>query len=336
MDRLLLILVILTLVLASGAPESPHVRAQDEIIVATGGLDETLVAEFGDTLMSSRIDLSFPAGGGDVTGDWSLEYRVDLGLDNEGNVFCVFDLAFTGRLQGRYDGGRMLNGTTTFNNSPSVVSGCEDVGLSPASGSFDWSGTLVGGEVSVDFESEALGVKFAAHVSPAGGGNTGDTSDAGEDAEAPADDATDPFLDILRIYAGERTGGEIFDRMRELLRKRCAESVTGDADCSSEARTDDRAHEFAQEFQRRIPDRTLNETVMAGHLYNALYMADATGPGGQPLFPSIIAAMPVVKKLAADLSTAEPEKEEETVRMVRRFMELLMARDARLWETRFP
>jgi hypothetical protein len=142
MSRPFLLVAVLAVSLLGGLADSAPVRAQNEVMVATGSLDETLVAEFGDTLISSRIELSFPASGGDVTGDWSLEYRVDLGPDNEGNDFCIFDLAFAGRLQGRYDGGRTLNGTATFNSSPSVVSGCEDVGLSPGSGSFDWSGTV--------------------------------------------------------------------------------------------------------------------------------------------------------------------------------------------------
>lgn len=335
MNRLFLLLALLSLAMLSSAPDSVSIRAQ-EMISATGNVSEAYAAEAGEGLQSSHVELSFPAEGGDVNGEWSVVFNVDFGPNQAGETFCIFTLTITGQLQGTYDGGAALQGTTTLTGSPSNVTGCQDANLGGGEDIGEWSATFAGQQVSLLVDSSEFAFEFTAKVSA-----NGDVPPADEPlAETPAagEPVSDAFIDIVVGNAGLDSLGPRIDKLTD-----CAEPeivggqaiAPGVGDCPGQMPGYTAAERFKQEFDNTILDFSLNEKEMSKRLYTAIFLAGMEGPGGQPLFPSVIAAMPVVKKLA-DLSNVQPAQQEDALRVVARFVELLAARDADVWEQRFP
>lgn len=167
--------------------------------------------------------------------------------------------------------------------------------------------------------------------------------DAAEDAEPP-DDSADPFVDILKIFAGVEGFGEDFSsRVNELTNcpepkwDQLAQMMVEPSvyDCPGQRPGYEVAWRFDREFDKKITAPSLNEKAMKERLWRAMFMAGMEGPSGEPLFPSIVTAMPVIKRLA-DLSVLQPADQEEAIGVVQRFVELLAARDAARWQYRFP
>lgn len=161
----------------------------------------------------------------------------------------------------------------------------------------------------------------------------------------------DPFLAILAIRAGEGGLDGLIPRVNQLTGCPEPQVIPGigpmppaSIDCPGKREGWLVAKRFEREFATRIPDASLNEQAMRDHLVRATYMAGMEGPGGEPLFPSIVTTMPLIKKLAdlsrdpdaPELSAAGyADLEEEALSDVKRLIEMLGANDALFWEDRF-
>lgn len=165
------------------------------------------------------------------------------------------------------------------------------------------------------------------------------------------DEPIDPFEAILAIFAGNGGLDGLIPRINQLTDCPEPEVIPGvgpvppaSIDCPGKREGWLVSRRFELEFAARIPDASLNEQAMRDHLGRATYMAGMVGPGGEPLFPSIVTTMPLIKKMA-DLSR-DPDApelsadgyadlEEEALADVQRMLELLAANDALRWEDRF-
>ena len=170
--------------------------------------------------------------------------------------------------------------------------------------------------------------------------------------EGDASEPIDPFVAIPGIFAAEAGRDGLSPRIDELTD--CPESIIvpglepmapAAMDCPGKRAGWEVSRRFELEFADRIPDASLNEQAMSDHLSRATYMAGMVGPGGEPLFPSVITTIPLIQKLA-DLSR-DPDApdlgadgyedlEAEALSDVKRMIELLATNDALRWEDRFP
>ncbi len=355
MSRRLLLAVLLTLILLGVPPESAPAGAQ-EIITAVGTFDG-LSAPSGVSVEATQIELHFPSEGGEVAGDVSFRLRasVPIPVGKDEYVLCTYTVSSAGRMTGTYDGGfgSVLRGTADLTTTSSIVSGCPKGTADVNSETVSWAATFDGDRVVGVLGEPPDEGTFTATVSRAADPDAGPApADPAEDAGEPPDNSTDPFVDILEIFAGEAGIEGLVPRINELTD--CPEPKVvqgiglvepGMGDCPGQRPGLVVATRFAREFDRKITDYSLNERAMKERLSRALVLAGMEGPGGEPLFPSIVTAMPVIKKIASmpndpdapDQSAAAfAKREEQALRTVQRFMELLAARDAAQWDKRFP
>ena len=334
MLRPLLLVAVTSLALLGGASATAPVGAQ-EIITATGSVDVPSVTELGLDLESSEIELSFPAEGGTVTGTWTTRLRFEL-ISNEER--CVYIGTASGRLEGTYDGGAVLGGRTMGTGSVSVVAGCTGIGFDTDPETYDWSATFDGERVHVTFDSPDFPIRFTALVTSAGDADAGDADadagpppDAAEDA-APPDDSPD----IAGVFFGTDYFTDLEPRIEELAD--CLETTRENPSHSScrggQAAKDD-SSAFFTAFDRSESGLSPHAVDMAWVLADVIQFTRLLGPDQRPLLPSLIAAGPVIERLA-DLTDLEATDQEQGVTTVVRFVGLLAAQDAAGWEKRYP
>ncbi len=174
--------------------------------------------------------------------------------------------------------------------------------------------------------------------------------DAADAAEEPPDNSAD----IAGVFFGTELAASLLPRVRDIIgcpdtrlvddpRRPFGEQVERDvpiAECPGGAD----GVEFLESFEETVPGASINESEMAGRVSGAITLAGFQGPDGAPLFPSIVAALPLIKGLGNSFSTGGGTADEavrtraeiERVRLVQRFIEMLAARDAAGWAGRFP
>lgn len=188
----------------------------------------------------------------------------------------------------------------------------------------------------IDQQIEAL---VSGASEPPGDADAGEPPDAAEGAAPPDDSA-----DIAGVFFGTVLARSLLPRARELIgcpdTKRVHVPGTLNETREEEVDADEcpggaDAGEFRRLLRSEIPDASYNESDMASTLYTAILFAGFEGPDGKPLFPSVLGAMPLIKKLG-NFSSVRSSQEEERIILVRRFVDMLAARDAAGWEKRFP
>lgn len=343
------LLVVLALALLGGARDAVPAGAQEEVITAVGTVSGV---PFG-TVNSSRVELTFPAGGGPVTGEWNVSFTVTVET-------CTITATAEGPLEGTYDGIGALNGTTTVTTFATALDGCKGPGIPTETDILAWSASFDGERVSGTItDTPGSVVTFTAQKPPTERppaddvpdaaddvpDASDDVPDASDDIDEPPDDASDSVeppddsLDIAGVFFGTEDLKVIMSRADSLIQCTSKEDVEGDGSslpvCNGYADGLVGASEFYKALNDEFPSQTEEDEVLGNRVARAIYLAGLTGKDGSPLFPSVFAALPVIARIA-DEGTQFTGSGQDRLTVVERFIELLAGRDAAAWEKRFP
>ena len=327
MAQRVLLMVALATFLLGAVPESVPVEAQDETITAVGSVTDVPP---GGTVNSSRIELRFPASGGQVTGDWNITFTATIGLPFVDEP-CTLRTTISGPLEGTYDGRNALSGTSLATNSGTAIARCDGNRTTfEGSDNFSWSAGFDGEQVRVTFSGDELVLTFTAQVqqaapSPEAPPPVGDVPDS------PAGDGPD----IAGVFFGTDTaGGALGDEARRLVDCPGPEDEIPFLNCPGALDGYLAFGEFISTFNANYPGASPLDGALRDSMANAVFLAGIRGKDGEPLFPSVLAALPVLAKLA-DQRTTYAVPGDDPVTAVDRFTRLLAGRDATLWEERF-
>ena len=320
------LVVVLALALLGGARDAAPVGAQDEVITVVGSVTDVPP---GGTVNSSRIEVRIPAGGGPVAGDWTITFTATIGLPFVDEP-CTLRTTISGPLEGEYDGRSALNGTSSATESGTVIARCDgDRSTNQSTGTYSWSGRFNGEEASITVWKGEFVVTFTAQKPPAERLPADDASDGSDDSDEPPD-AT---LDIAGVFFGTEDLKVIMSRADELIQ--CTSREDGSGPCNGYADGLAAANELREAIKEEFPNQSEEDERLGDQVAAAVYLAGMTGVDGRALFPSVLAAMPVIAQLA-DEGTKFTRSGQDRLKAVKRFLELLAGKDAAAWEKRFP
>ncbi|MCI0777012.1 MAG: hypothetical protein J4N95_02430 [Chloroflexi bacterium] len=335
----LVLLVVLALALLGGARDAAPVGAQDEVISVVGSVTDVPP---GGTVNSSRIEVRIPAGGGPVTGDWTITFTATIGLPFVDEP-CTLRTTISGPLEGEYDGRNALNGTSSATESGTVIARCDgDRSTNQSTETYSWSGRFNGEEASITVWKGDFVVMFTAQKPPTERPPADDVPDASDDIDEPPDDASDSVeppdgtSDFVDVFFGTGDIITIMSRVDELIQCTSQEDVLVVGPyCDGYIDGILASIEYRDAFLAEFPNPKEEEEALSKHLQRAIFLAGLTGEDGLPLFPSVQAALPVIARVA-DQRTTYAVPGENSVTVVERFIELLAGKDAAAWEERFP
>lgn len=166
---------------------------------------------------------------------------------------------------------------------------------------------------------------------------------------APPDDAsdgettTDDSTDIAAVFWGASGLDPLIPGISEYVHcpgrtasdpARDPRTLAGLTRCDGARRAWEERGAVEDSILERFPNPTEQEEDLASQVLIAVFLAGLQGKDGLPLFPSVGAAMPLIRKLADDRTTYTVPGQDR-VTAVGRFLELVAGRDALGWEERF-